>query len=89
MGPVGSGKTSVSRSARTPPVQRLRSSQFINLAQGFVPQSMPGGFRTEVQISETINLNGRRVRLIDTPGFQNDARDADVLQTTVVLLEAT
>ena len=42
---------------------------------------------SEVQVSEEFILDGRRVALIDTPGFDDTNRnDADVLKSIAVFL---
>ncbi|KDQ18715.1 hypothetical protein BOTBODRAFT_127631 [Botryobasidium botryosum FD-172 SS1] len=76
MGPTGSGKTS-----------------FVNLASGTsrdFSEDLPD--RTaDIQITGTFHLDGHRVRLIDTPGFdesQPGSNDADVLQEIAIFLEA-
>ncbi|TFK19372.1 hypothetical protein FA15DRAFT_697568 [Coprinopsis marcescibilis] len=67
MGSSGAGKTS-----------------FINVASGSrLPVSSGlNSCTTEIAVSEPFMLDGRRVRLVDTPGFDDSSRsDADVLAT--------
>ena len=98
MGATGSGKTSV----RFPPssyaallLGRLwtaahpRFTQFINLVSGS-NLDIGKGLRSctnAVQLAGAFNLDGRRVVLIDTPGFDDTTRsDTDVLKMIAAFL---
>ena len=69
--------------------QELNLAQFINLASG---SDLPVGVGLEsctvdVQLSDEFTLDGRRVVLIDTPGFDDASRsDTEVLQTITAFL---
>ena len=93
MGATGSGKTSVSRAR---PVIMTRNSpgwpQFINLASGSslrIGMGL-GSSTTEVQLAEEFTVDGKRVILIDTPGFDDVSKsDADILKTIAAFLAIT
>ena len=92
MGATGSGKSSVSSAH---PVVTTRSSpgflQFINLASG---SSLQVGNRSEsctdeVQLADVFTVDGRRVILIDTPGFDDTTSDTDILNLIAAFLVTT
>ena len=93
MGATGSGKSSVS-SVRL--VITTRSSpgflQFINLASG---SSLQVGHdlescTVEVQLADVFTVDGRRVILIDTPGFDDTSMsDMDILRLIAAFLATT
>jgi len=69
-----------------------RFTQFINLISG-VNLGVGNGLRSctsTVQIAGSFDLDGRRVVLIDTPGFDDTTRsDTDVLNTIASFLATT
>lgn len=77
---------------RTLNIPYPRLAQFINLVSGS-SLGVSGGLRSctnAVQVAEAFNLDGRRVSLIDTPGFDDTTQsDADVLRTIAAFLEAS
>lgn len=97
MGSTGSGKSTVCFSLRFCCVaekahrSHLRLAQFINLVSGSslgVSERLHSCTNT-VQVGQTFNLDGRRVVLIDTPGFDDTTQsDADVLRTIAAYLES-
>jgi predicted GTPase len=87
MGATGSGKTSVSSEYF---VTMTRNSpgcpQFVNLASG---SNLPPS-SAEVQLANPFTLDGRRVVLIDTPGFDHTSMsDTDILRMIAGFLETT
>ena len=69
--------------------QELSRPQFVNLASD---SNLPVGIGLEpctvdVQLSDEFTLDGRRVVLIDTPGFDDASRsNTEVLQTITAFL---
>ena len=93
MGATGSGKTTVSGVYSVKTARNSRSClQFINLASGSNLR-VGIGFESctaEVQLSDEINLDGRRVVLIDTPGFDDTSKsDTEILQMIAAFLATT
>ena len=93
MGATGSGKTSVS-SAR--PVRIPRNSpgwlQFNNLASGSSLRVGMGleSSTTEVQLTDEFTVDGRRVSLVDTPGFDDTSKsDTDILKIIAAFFSTT
>ena len=93
MGATGSGKSTVCLfllSVR-PPSELIppRFAQFINLVSGSNLR-VGQGLRSctdRVQIANSFYLDGRRVVLIDTPGFDDTTRsDTDVLKLVAAFL---
>ena len=69
-----------------------RSTQFINLVSrsGFNVGRGLKSCTDSVQIATGFNLDGRRVVLIDTPGFDDSAlSDTDVLKMVAAFLETS
>ena len=70
----------------------LRLTQFINLVSGS-SLGVSKGLRSctnTVQTVETFYLDGRRVALIDTPGFGDTTRsDTDILRMITAFLAAS
>ena len=93
MGATGSGKTSVSR--EYPPVtirSLLGCPQFINLASRSSLRIGLGleSSTTEVQLTDEFSLDGRKVILIDTPGFDDTFKsDTDILEMIAAFLATT
>ena len=93
IGATGSGKTSVSITSRhsVPELTEISCSQFVNTASG---SSLRAGTglelcTTEIQLSDEFVVDGRKVVLIDTPGFDDVTQsDTDVLKTIAVFLAA-
>ena len=89
MGATGSGKTSVSSICLVVIRNSPGCLQFINLASG-------SGLRVgkelesctaEVTLADLFNLDGRRVILIDTPGFDDTTTsDTDILKLIAAFL---
>jgi hypothetical protein len=64
--------------------------QFINLASGSSLRVGEGleSCTDKVHVSQEFNLNGRRVTLIDTPGFDDmNKSDTDILAVITAFLE--
>ena len=90
MGATGSGKSSVRiRNARSVHILICRLIQFIGVASG---SQLPVGMglescTAEVQLSNEFIVDGRRVILIDTPGFDDtNISDAETLNRIAVFL---
>ena len=69
-----------------------RFAQFINLASGSSLEVGKGlqSCTNAVQAAETFDLDGRRVVLIDTPGFNDTTQsDTEVLRVIVAFLGAS
>ncbi|CAL1707967.1 unnamed protein product [Somion occarium] len=65
-------------------------STFINLVSGSNFQVGPGSSTTQVQSSQPFDVGGRRIVLIDTPGFDDTTRtDTDILRMIATYLENT
>ena len=74
----------------------IRSSlccpQFINLASGSNLRvgTGPHPSTTEVQLADEFTLDGRKVVLIDTPGFDDTSKsDTDILKMIAFFLATT
>lgn len=66
------------------------SFQFINLASGSRLQvsNNLGSCTQEVLVAPDFSLDGRSVKLIDTPGFDDtDRSDAEIVQVIAAFLE--
>ena len=95
MGATGSGKSTVRFLLSSFGEELPRNSlahgfpQFINLVSGS-NLGVSGGLRsctTTVQFGVAFNLDGRRVRLIDTPGFDDTTQsDTDILAKIAAFL---
>ena len=83
IGARGSGKTSVSITSRHSVLELICCFQFVNVASGSSLRVGTGRelCTTEVQLSNEFVVDGRKVVLIDTPGFD------DVTQSDTNLLE--
>ena len=93
MGATGSGKTQVSSlHSVTITINSSGYLQFINLASGSnlrVGKGL-GSCTAEVQLADEFTLDGRRVALIDTPGFNHTSKsDADILEMIGAFLATT
>ena len=69
-----------------------RLTQFINLASGSTLEVGRGlkSCTNTVQMAEAVNIDGRRVVLIDTPGFNDTTKsDTEILRTIIAFLEAS
>ena len=93
MGATGSGKTSVSR---VYPLITTGDSpnclQFINLASGSNLRIGMGlaSCTAEVTLADEFTLDGRRVILMDTPGFDDTSKtDTEVLRIIASFLATT
>jgi hypothetical protein len=74
------------------PRKLTRVVQFINAGSGSNLRigTNLGSCTTEVQLSNTFTLDGRRVLLADTPGFDDTHRsDTDILRLIAAFLETT
>ena len=70
----------------------LGCPQFINLASGsnLKVGTGPDPCTTEAQLSDEFILDGRRVVLIDTPGFKDGSKgDTDMLEMILACLATT
>lgn len=92
MGETGTGKSTVSSAVVTMRLKVLTRCQFINLASGSklgVNNGLRSMTRT-VQTSDSFELSGRLVTLIDTPGFDDtNMSDSEILNMIAVYLETT
>jgi len=92
MGATGSGKTSVRTVHIWPACKLIHDSQFINLASG---SHLRVGVNlrsctAEVQVADEFVIDGRRVILIDTPGFDDThVSDAEILEKIAAFLAIT
>jgi len=69
----------------------IENAQFENLASGSSLHVGEGleSCTDEVHVSRAFNLDGRRVTLIDTPGFDDTNKsDTDILAVITAFLEA-
>jgi hypothetical protein len=94
MGPTGSGKTTVSTrsSISLELMLTTKSNQFINLASGSGLRVGNGleSCTSDVQTSQAFLVDGRYVRLVDTPGFDDTTKsDTDVLKLIAAFLATT
>ena len=92
MGATGSGKTSVSSAILKCSHKLTRGLQLINMGSG---SSLRVGANLkscteEVQLANEFTLDGRRVLLVDTPGFDDTYKsDTDILKLIAAFLETT
>lgn len=93
MGATGSGKSTVCYASGVLPRKlTLGMTQFINLASGSSLDVGRGlqSCTNAVQVVKAFNLDGRRVVLIDTPGFNDTTKsDTEILRTIVAFLGAS
>lgn len=94
MGLTGSGKSSVSLSRPSFHVPSLTLSQLINLiTQSSNPLKVGHSLTSctdTVIMAEPFTLDGRRVYLFDTPGFDDTGKsEQEVLRMIALMLEAT
>ena len=93
MGATGSGKSTVSRACSVAMTGNSSGRlQFINLASGSSLRVGTGlePCTTEIQLSDELALDGRRVVLIDTPGFNDTSKsDTDILEMITAFLATT
>ena len=99
MGVTGSGKTSVRNECPRiydfDPHELLHPSfrQFANLASGSDDLKVGTNLHSctsEIQLSKPFTLDGRRVVLIDTPGFNDTTKgDFEILSMITAFLERT
>ena len=92
MGATGSGKTSVRTRCSWTARELIHGFQFINIASG--SQLRVGVNLTsctaEVELANEFVLDGRRVILIDTPGFDDtNISDAEILEKIAAFLAVT
>ena len=92
MGATGSGKTSVRATSYRYACKLTRSFQLINTASGsqFREGNNLKSCTAEVEVAEEFTLDGRRVILIDTPGFDDTTvSDAEILEKIAAFLAVT
>ena len=67
------------------------SLQFINLAShSNLPIAIVESCTAEVQLADEFTLDGRKVILIDTPGFDDTSKsDTDILKIIALFLATT
>ena len=92
MGATGSGKTSVSVICCRSACEMIYGVQFINVASGSrlrVGKNLQS-CTAEVEVADEFILDGRRVVLIDTPGFDDTTvSDAEILEKIAAFLAVT